>query len=155
MTAQEKPDRYLVPSRVDRLTAAVLRRLVAAGLSLRGARELRVVGRRSGVTRITVVNLLEVDGAQYLVAPRGTTEWVRNLRAARSGELRLGRRVEPFSATELADHEKEPVLREYLRLFGFEVGRFFEGLDKHSTPAELSARAGEFPAFRLCGPPSA
>lgn len=141
--------RYLAPSRADRLTANVLRRLVALGVPLYGARELRVAGRRSGVVRHNVVNVLEVDGQRYLVAPRGTTEWVRNLRAAGGGELRLGRRVETFAATELEDTAKGPVLGAYLRRFGFEVGRFFEGLGRRATAAELAARAPDFPVFRL------
>jgi deazaflavin-dependent oxidoreductase (nitroreductase family) len=148
MTTSPAP-RYLPPSGADRLTSSLLRRLVAVGVPVWGARELRVRGRRSGETRRALVNLLEVDGQRYLVAPRGATEWARNLRAAGSCELRLGRRVEPFTVTELADSKKEPVLRTYLARFGFEVGRFFEGLDKRSTPAELMARAPGFPVFRL------
>lgn len=141
--------RYLAPSSVDRITAQLLRRLVAAGIPVWGARELRVRGRRSGETRRALVNLLEADGQRYLVAPRGSTEWVRNLRAAGSCELRVGRRVERVTATELDDGEKAPVLRAYLDRFGFEVGRFFEGLDGRSTAAELAARASGFPVFRL------
>ncbi len=72
-----------------------------------GSRELRVVGRRSGQVRTTVVNLLEVDGRRYLVAPRGTTEWV-NLRVAGAGELRVGRQVEDFTAAEVGDADKVP-----------------------------------------------
>src|SRR5689334_2888955 len=68
-----------------------------AGVSVWGSRELRVRGRSTGEWRTTPVNLLEVDGTTYLVAPRGVTQWVRNLRAAGSGELRLGRRTEQFT----------------------------------------------------------
>jgi deazaflavin-dependent oxidoreductase (nitroreductase family) len=75
-----------------------VRHLVRLGISVWGARELRLRGRKSGEIRSNVVNLLDLDGVQYLVAPRGTTEWVKNLRAAGGGELRVGRRVEPFTA---------------------------------------------------------
>lgn len=142
--------RYIRP---DRFTETVMnpfvRWCVRRGISVAGARELQIVGRKSGQTRSNVVNLLELDGTRYLVAPRGTTEWVRNLRAAGHGELRLGRRVEPFAGVELADADKLPVLREYLRRWGWEVGQFFEGVDKTSTDTELLAIAPGFPVFAL------
>ena len=96
------------------------------------------------------MNVLEQDGRRYLVAPRGTTEWVRNLRAADgAGELHIGRRVEAFRAVELADADKVPVLREYLRRWAWEVGKFFEGIDKDSSEPELAAVAPGFPVFVL------
>jgi deazaflavin-dependent oxidoreductase (nitroreductase family) len=124
-----------------------VRFLTRRGISLMGSRELRVAGRTSGEIRTTVVNLLDVDGRQYLVAPRGTTQWVRNLRAAGVGELRLGRRVQAFRARELSDDEKPPVLDAYVRRWRWEVGKFFEGLSKEPTPAELAAIAPGFPVF--------
>ncbi|GAA4559293.1 nitroreductase family deazaflavin-dependent oxidoreductase [Pseudonocardia xishanensis] len=141
--------RYLVPEAVDarfnRMVAALARR----GISLMGSRVLAVRGRKSGEWRTTPVNLMTVDGVRYLVAPRGHTQWVRNIRASGGGELRLGRRVEPITVTELADADKPPVLRYYLRKWGWEVGRFFEGLDKGATDEELLAVAPGFPVFRI------
>jgi deazaflavin-dependent oxidoreductase (nitroreductase family) len=141
--------RYVAPTRSDRVFNALVRVLVRRGVSVWGARELRVRGRKSGKTRTTVVNLLDVDGTQYLVAPRGTTEWVRNLRAAGGGDLAVGRRVEPFQARELDDHEKLPVLRAYLDRWAFEVGRFFDGLSAESPDDDLRAAAAGFPAFEV------
>ena len=142
--------RYVRP---DRFTETVMnpfvRWCVRRGIGLAGARELRIVGRRSGQVRSNVVNLLELDGTRYLVAPRGTTEWVRNLRAAGRGELCLGRRVEAVAGVELADADKLPVLRAYLRRWGWEVGQFFEGVDKGSTDDELAAIAPGFPVFEV------
>ena len=126
-----------------------IRRLTRMGLSVAGSRELRVRGRKSGEWRTTPVNLLTLDGERYLVAPRGTTQWVRNLRASGDGELRVGRRTEAFRAAELADVEKTPVLREYLRRWGWEVGAFFEGVDKNATDADLERIAPDFPVFRI------
>lgn len=142
--------RYIQPDRfTEKVMNPVVGWCVRRGIGLAGARELRIVGRRSGQVRSNVVNLLELDGTRYLVAPRGTTEWVRNLRAAGEGELRLGRRVEGFRATELADADKLPVLRAYLQRWGWEVGQFFEGVDKASTDAELAAIAPGFPVFAV------
>ena len=50
-------------------------------------------GRKSGEWRTVPVNLLTIDGTEYLVAPRGETQWVRNIRVAGGGELRVGRKV--------------------------------------------------------------
>ena len=143
-------DRYLAPSRGDRIFNRLAGRLTRMGMSLKGSRELRIVGRKSGEVRTTVVNLLELDGERYLVAPRGTTEWVRNLRAAGGrGELKVGRRVEAFHGEELADVDKAAILREYLARWAFEVGRFFDGIDAGSTDDELAEVAPGFPVFRL------
>jgi len=126
-----------------------VRRLTRWGMSVAGSRELRVRGRSSGEWRTTPVNLLTLDGARYLVAPRGVTQWVRNIRVTPAAELRIGRRTEPFRAEELADEDKVPALREYVRRWGWEVGTFFEGIDKNSTDADLARIAPGFPVFRV------
>ena len=126
-----------------------VRGLTRLGVSVWGSRELRVVGRRSGAVRATVVNLLDHDGARYLVAPRGETQWVRNLRAAGTGELRVGRRVETFTFDELADADKPEVLRTYLRRWKWEVGQFFQGVGPDASDAELLAIAPGYPVFRI------
>ncbi len=102
--------------------------LARVGISVAGSRVLEVPGRASGTARRTPVNLLIVDGQRYLVAPRGHTQWVRNLRASGRGRLLLGRHREPFAAAELSDAEKTPILRAYLKRWKFEVGMFFDGV---------------------------
>lgn len=148
-SSEENPVRYARPNKADRVTARLLRGLVRIGIGLWGARELRVPGRKSGRVRSNVVNVLKADDGRYLIAPRGNTEWVRNLRVAGHGELRLGHRTERFEAVELPDTDKAPVLQAYLDRWAFEVGRFFEGLGKHPTVAELNKVAGSFPVFRV------
>src|SRR6266568_4552597 len=112
--------RYITPTTSPgRLADQVLNSSVAwltrRGVSVWGSRVLYVRGRTSGQWRSNPVNLLTVDGQRYLVAPRGHTQWVRNLRAVGGGELRVGRKVERFTAAELADDQKPPILRAYLR----------------------------------------
>ncbi|MEZ5269598.1 MAG: hypothetical protein R2789_13875 [Microthrixaceae bacterium] len=92
---------------------------------------------------------LQLDGERYLVAPRGTTQWVKNIRAAGGGRLRKGRRTEDFSVVEVPDRDKTPILRAYLDKWGFEVGKFFEGVTKDATDTELEAIAPGFPVFRI------
>ena len=125
--------------------------LTKRGISIWGSRELEVRGRSSGQLRRTPVNLLELDGERYLVAPRGETQWVRNLRAAGEGTLRVGRRSEPFTAVELTDEQKPPVLRAYLKRWKAEVGVFFEGVGPDSTEQELLRIAPNHPVFRITG----
>lgn len=125
------------------------------GLSVWGSRVLRVRGRRSGEWRSTPVNLLALDHERYLVAPRGETQWVRNMRVAGGGELLLGRRVEPFTASEVTDEDaKVDVLRAYLRRWRAEVGVFFDGVSADSPESELRRIAGSHPVFRI-DPPAA
>jgi deazaflavin-dependent oxidoreductase (nitroreductase family) len=126
-----------------------VRRLTRMGVSVAGSRELRVRGRKSGQWRSTPVNLLSAEGDRYLVSPRGATQWVRNIRSSGAGELRVGRRVEAFRIAELPDEMKVPILREYLRKWGWEVGAFFEGVDKSSTDDDLARIAPGFPVFRV------
>lgn len=126
-----------------------VRALTNMGVSVWGSRTLWVRGRSSGEWRSTPVNLLNWNGNPYLVAPRGVTQWVRNLRAAGNGELRVGRRVQVFEATELNDAEKTEVLRAYLQRWKFEVGVFFDGVSATSPLSELERIAPNHPVFRL------
>lgn len=123
--------------------------LTRHGVSIWGSRVLYVRGRTSGQWRSNPVNVLSHDGQRYLVAPRGQTQWVRNLRAAGGGELRVGRRVERFTATELADDRKPDILRAYLARWKFEVGVFFEGVNAKATDAELLRIAPGYPVFLI------
>jgi deazaflavin-dependent oxidoreductase (nitroreductase family) len=142
--------RYLQPgwftrNVVNRLVAVATRR----GLSIWGSRVLEVRGRTSGRPRQTPVNLLSFEGGRYLVAPRGVTQWVRNLRVAGEGTLRVGRRAEPFRATEVPDAEKAPILRAYLERWKLEVGVFFDGVGPDATDADLARIAPNHPVFRV------
>ena len=123
--------------------------LTRLGLSVWGSRVLEVRGRKSGQWRRTPVNLLALDEQRYLVAPRGETEWVRNMRVAGGGRLLLGRRAEAFEAVEIPDEEKVPILRAYLKRWKAEVGVFFEGVGPESSEEELRRIAPRHPVFRV------
>ncbi len=94
------------------------------------------------------VNLLTLDGNDYLVAPRGETQWVRNLRAAGEGRLRVGKTTE-FEAEELPDSDKPRILRPYLERGKWEVGRFFEGVRPGASQEELVTIAPNHPVFSI------
>jgi hypothetical protein len=142
--------RYLQPGWFTKHVAnRAARRLARLGWSPKGLRQLAVKGRTSGEWQTVPVNLLELDGKRYLVAPRGQTQWVRNIRVAGGGELRVGRQVEVIGVAELADGAKPPVLREYLVRWGAEVKMFFVGIDKDSSDDELGRIAPGFPVFEV------
>lgn len=141
--------RYVQPTGFANQMNKAMGLMTKLGIGAFGARTLAVRGRKSGEWKTVPVNPLTLDGECYLVAPRGQTQWVRNMRAAGGGELRLGRRAEPFTATELPDTEKLPVLRRYLEVWGWEVGQFFEGVTKDATDEQLVRIAPGFPVFRI------
>jgi deazaflavin-dependent oxidoreductase (nitroreductase family) len=137
----------------DWFTKNVFNRTVAAftrlGVSVWGSRVLRVRGRKSGEWRTSPVNPLTYEGSQYLVAPRGHTQWVRNIRVAGEGELLLGSKVQRFKAVEILDDEKVPILRNYLKRWKFEVGMFFAGVSADSSDSELRRISPDHPVFRV------
>jgi deazaflavin-dependent oxidoreductase (nitroreductase family) len=141
--------RYIKPKTTTDTFNVIVARLTRMGISVYGSRVLAVKGRKSGEWRTTPVNPLRIDGVRYLVAPRGNTQWVRNLRVVGTGELRVGRKAEPFRATEIADDDKPAILRAYLKRWKWEVGMFFDGVDAKAPEAKLREIAPGYPVFRI------
>jgi hypothetical protein len=140
--------------RPDWFTRNVFNRMLSGltrmGISVRGSRVLEHRGRTSGKLHRTPVNLLPIEGTQYLVAPRGETQWVRNVRHA-DGHLVLilGRHRQLCTAREISVTDRVPILRAYLRRWKFETGMFFDGVTPDSTDAEWAAVAARHPVFAL------
>jgi deazaflavin-dependent oxidoreductase (nitroreductase family) len=153
MSASPAPRNIAPTTTMGRLSGRLFNGLVARltrfGISIYGSRVLYVRGRKSGEWRTTPVNPLSYGGQRYLVAPRGHTQWVRNMRAAGGGELHVGRRVERFTATELPDDQKPPLLRAYLKRWKFEVGVFFEGVGPDAPDEKLLEIAPGYPVFKI------
>lgn len=107
-----------------------LRRIANPLASLFGAATtLAVRGRQSGEWKTVPVNVLELDGDRYLMAVRGETEWVRNMRAAGGGELRRRGKADPFRATEVVDpDERARIVSAYLDRWGRQVKAQFDKL---------------------------
>src|SRR5882762_10369809 len=137
--------RYIQPKQTTNTFNQIVAGLTRMGISVWGSRVLYVRGRTSGEMRHNPVNLLSHDGQRYLVAPRGHTQWVRNLRASGRGRLLLGRRAEEFTATEVPDAERPPILRAYLKRWKAEVGVFFGGVGPDSSDEELQRIAPDHP----------
>ena len=122
--------------------------LVGHGLSPSYNYLLEVRGRKSGKLYSTPVNLLEVNGKQYLVAPRGRTQWVQNAEVV--GEVTLKKRGARlrFRLRALHDSEKPEILKSYLTHYGGAVQRFFPVPPDASLEA-FAKIAADYPAFEL------
>ena len=71
---------------------------------------LEVPGRRTGTPTHVIVAPWKVGETMYLMSQYGVSNWVRNLRAAGRGELRLKGRGQAFSAIEVDGDERDRVL---------------------------------------------
>ncbi|MFD7896630.1 nitroreductase/quinone reductase family protein [Streptomyces sp. NPDC059568] len=127
----------------------VIGRLARHGVSMLGTAEMSVRGRKSGQMQRIPVNPHTYEGSQYLISARGHSQWVRNMRVAGGGELRVGRRIRTFTATEIPDSEKLAVLRTYLERWGWEVNQYFQGVTAKSSDAEIIAAAPDHPVFLI------
>jgi deazaflavin-dependent oxidoreductase (nitroreductase family) len=126
----------------------LLKGLHRLGISVQGSQTLAVRGRKSGEMRTNPINPFELDGKTYLLAPRGNTQWVRNMRAAGQGELRSGRKVRHFHVTEVPDSEKLPLMRLYMDKWSWEVKGFL-GIDADASDEEIERILPDHPAFVL------
>jgi deazaflavin-dependent oxidoreductase (nitroreductase family) len=141
--------RYEEPNRVARAANAVIRSLAELGISIAGTRALRVRGRKSGKPRAVVINLLSVDGVDYLVSPRGNTQWARNVRAAGVVEVGPRWRRRRTRVSEVVDAAKPEVLRRYLARWYWQVKDYVGGLTPDSSDEQLLAGAPSIPVFVL------
>jgi deazaflavin-dependent oxidoreductase (nitroreductase family) len=139
---------FQAPSPLERCFNRAFGWLVGLGLGLRHNYLLEVRGRKSGRTYSTPVDLLELGGKRYLVAPRGRTQWVRNAEAAGEVALRKGRKRERFRLRPLADAEKPQILKKYLDSFATTVQRYFP-VPAGSPRDAFLPLAARYPAFEL------
>ncbi|MFF1649503.1 nitroreductase/quinone reductase family protein [Streptomyces sp. NPDC058240] len=129
---------------------SIVGRLARHGVSLFGSAEMSVRGRKSGQMQRVPVNPHTHEGAQYLVSARGHSQWVRNMRVAGGGELRVGRKIRTFAAVEITDDEQKAlIIRTYLERWGWEVNEYFKGITAKSSDAELLAACPDHPVFRI------
>jgi hypothetical protein len=141
--------RYDEPNLIAKTANGFFRLLAEAGVGVAGTRAIRVRGRKTGRRRGVVVNLMSVAGRDYLVSPRGNTQWARNARAA--GEIELGPRwrSRDVRLVEVSDEAKPEILQRYLDRWFWEVKGHVGGLTPQSTEEELLAAAPSIPVFEL------
>ncbi|OBK29718.1 hypothetical protein A5634_17795 [Mycobacterium asiaticum] len=140
---------YQQPKRVEQAANALIRWLAELGISIAGTRAMRVRGRKTGTPRSVVINLLTLDGVDYVVSPRGNTQWARNVRAAGVVEIGSRWRRERATVSEVADDAKPEILRHYLGRWYWQVKTYVGGLTPTSGDEELLAAAPTIPVFAL------
>lgn len=145
MTEKESFQR---PSSIEAFFNRVMGKLVAMGMGPGYMRVLEVRGRKSGRLFSTPVNLLELNGVLYLVAPRGNTQWARNARVARRVGLRRGATRVHYQVEEIPSQDRPDILREYLRRYRREVQRYFS-VDANAGREAFAAVADRYPVFKL------
>lgn len=136
------------PGAVERFFNRAFGVLVGLGFGLHHNYLLQVRGRKSGRLYSTPVNLLEMGGKRYLVAPRGRTQWSRNAEAAGEIALKKGSLRQRFALRPLLVEEKPEILKTYLEHFSTTVQRYFPV--PAGSPAEAFVPFAEnFPVFEL------
>ncbi len=131
----------------DRIVAALTTMLVRAGIKISTVSLLTVRGRKSGLPRTVLVTLVEQEGQRWLVAPYGSVQWVRNIRAAGTATLTRSRRSEEISVTELEAHEAAPILKQYL--LQVSVVRPYFDVTKDAPLADFEQEAPRHPVFQI------
>jgi deazaflavin-dependent oxidoreductase (nitroreductase family) len=144
MSAERK---YEAPSSGEKLFNRVFGFLAGLGIAPSFIYLLEVRGRKSGRIYSTAVNFLELNGKQFLVAPRGRTQWVRNAEAAGEVTLKRGARRR-FHLRSLDDSEKPQVLKTYLSNYKSAVRRFFP-VPPEAALEEFAKIAAGYPVFEL------
>jgi deazaflavin-dependent oxidoreductase (nitroreductase family) len=136
------------PSAVEKLFNRSFGFIVGLGLGPAHIYLLQVRGRKSGKLFSTPVDLVELQGKRYLVAPRGRTQWVRNAEAAAEITLKKGGTRQKFHLRQLQNEDKPQILKAYLDSFKREVQRYFP-IPAGSPPESFLAIAASYPVFEL------
>jgi len=133
---------------VEKIFNRVYGFLVGLGLGFSYNYLLEVRGRKTGKLYSTPIDLLELNGTRYLVAPRGRTQWVRNAEAAGEIALKKGSTRRRFRLRAIPDAEKPQILKAYLDTFKREVQRYFP-VAAGSPVEKFAELASSYPAFEL------
>jgi deazaflavin-dependent oxidoreductase (nitroreductase family) len=97
-------------------------------LKVIGSPTLTVRGRRSGLPISTPLAPFDYEGARYLVGGGGDTHWVRNLRAAGEGQLRVGGKHQDFRTFEIQGPERDRIVTAYRASMGRRFESYFKAL---------------------------
>jgi deazaflavin-dependent oxidoreductase (nitroreductase family) len=139
---------FRAPSAMERGFNRVFGFLVGLGLGFTHNYLLQVRGRKSGRLYSTPVDLLELGGKRFLVAPRGRTQWVRNAEASGEVTLKRGKTQLRFRLRPIPDADKPEILKAYLDNFKREVQRYFP-VPAGSPVQAFADLAQSYPAFEL------
>ncbi|HVS88479.1 MAG TPA: nitroreductase family deazaflavin-dependent oxidoreductase [Candidatus Acidoferrum sp.] len=153
MNTGPNPPAFREATRVERIFNRAFGFFVGLGLGLPHNYLLQVRGRKTGRIYSTPINLLVVGlswsgGERYLVAPRGRTQWVRNVEAAGEITLKKGKTRQNFHVRPIPDEEKPEFLKLYLERFAPTVQRYFP-IPAGSPVEAFHDLARNYPVFEL------
>src|SRR5271154_2060848 len=121
----EKLADFRAPTGIEKLFNRIFGFLVGIGVGASHHYLLEVRGRKSGKLYSNPVDLLEMNGKKFLVAPRRRTQSVRNAEANGKITLKKANSRREFRLRALTGEEKLGVLKGYLDAFRSEVQRYF------------------------------
>jgi deazaflavin-dependent oxidoreductase (nitroreductase family) len=136
------------PNIIEKVFNRAFGLLVGIGIGPKYIYVLQVRGRKSGKIYSSPVNMVEAKGKKYLVAPRGRTQWVRNIEAFAELNLKRGSSIQRFRPRALSEEEKLPLLKLYLDSFPQAVQRYFP-IPAGSPIEAFRPLAGSYPVFEL------
>jgi deazaflavin-dependent oxidoreductase (nitroreductase family) len=150
MSAEHKMGEFQPPSGVEAFFNRMMGYMAGLGMGPGFIYLLQVKGRKTGKIFSTAVNLMEFEGKQLLVAPRGRTQWVRNAEARGEATLKRGSKRLQVRLRPIADEQKPRILKEYLDRYQSAVKKFFPVAP--GSPVEaFRPIAGNYPVFELVG----
>jgi deazaflavin-dependent oxidoreductase (nitroreductase family) len=138
----------LRPTVIDRAFNRAFGFLLRIGLGLSHNYLLEVRGRKSGRIYSTPVNVLDHKNKTYLVAPRGYTQWVKNVLISGEATLVKGGKRKQVGLREINNDAKAEVLKAYLDRFKLSVQRYFP-IAAGSPVEEFQSFTARYPVFEL------
>lgn len=148
MATNPNPPVFRQPTAIEGAFNRFFGFLVGLGFGLKHNYLLQVRGRKSGKLYSSPINLLEIGGKRFLVAPRGRTQWVRNAEAAGEITLKKGRSRQIYRLRPVANAEKPNLLKAYLDSFKTTVQRYFP-VPAGSAAERFASIAANYPVFEL------
>ena len=139
---------FMRPSSLDRIVNRVFGFLVKIGFGLTHNFLLEVRGRKSGRIYATPVNVLTHENKRYLVAPRGDTQWVRNVVVSQKATLVRGAKKENVRMRAIADDAKPEILKAYVDRYRLTVQRYFP-IPAGSPLKDFEPLVGRYPVFEI------
>lgn len=139
---------YKKPGTMVKVANSILGFFTSLGMAPAKVHRIEVRGRKSGQLRTAVVNVLNYNGDRYLVAPRGNTEWVRNVEAANGDATLLRKDREKVHLEEVPVDQRAPIIKAYLAENATSTKQYF-GVEPDDPIDKFEEIAPDHPAFKI------
>jgi deazaflavin-dependent oxidoreductase (nitroreductase family) len=138
---------YNKPSGFVKKMNSALGWVFARGLGSKRWVQIEHKGRKSGKTYKTAVNWTQLEGQRYLVAPRGETQWVRNVRADGGKAVLTKGKSETVRLEEIPVDARAAIIKNYVAENKVVKGEF--GLEPDDPIEKYQEIAPNHPTFRI------